>query len=90
MKKFLIFLLILCLCGCAMQEEVPAPAPEPESIAPAPAPVPPPEPQPIITPGRALTVDGTDLSHCSVLLDEVPYVELNDLLEALDAEYQDP
>ena len=87
MKRFLVLLLILCLCGCAAQNQVSAPSPVEEEIV---TPEPPPEPQPVITTGTPLTVDGTDLSHCSVLLDGVPYVALEDLLDAFGAEYKDP
>ena len=91
MKKILIFLLILCLCGCAAQE-IPTPPAEPETeVAEIPAePVLPPDPDPILTPYMDVTVDGQALPGGCVQIEGTPYVALEELLDALRAEYTDP
>lgn len=94
MKKLAISLLILfCLCGCTAEVEAP-PVPPAEPVVAAEEPIPEPEPEPEwipeAAPGMAAMMDGQRLPSGTVYLDGVPYVKLEELLTALDADYTDP
>lgn len=93
MKKLTILLLLLCLCGCTAEvAEPPAPPAEPEVVQAKPEPIPEPEPEilPEAKPGMAVLVDGNRLPGGTVYLDGAPYLKLEELLDLLDAQYDDP
>ena len=66
-------------------EPEPAPAPEPE---PVPEPVPEQEPLPEMTAGDSVTVDGFLLPGGSVWMNDVAYVRLREVAEALDCDLE--
>ena len=86
--------LALLLTGCtAVARTAPDPQPQQEAPAvqeptPVPAPMvePEPEPEPELQPGPVVTVDGTRLSGGSVWNEDVLYVRLQELVQALGAE----
>lgn len=96
----LVVLLILTACSRDVQEQAPVaelpaitaePVPEPEPIPepePVPEPVPEQEPLPEVTVGDTIVVDGYELPGGSVWMDDVSYVRLRDVGEALHADLE--
>lgn len=87
MKKYVALLLLLlsaaAFCGCEKQASPPPPAEE--------APVSLPEPEAVpeweVFPGTAIILDGHRLPSGSLWINGAPYLRLDELVEALDAEH---